>query len=412
MYRVGLTISLLFCVLPWSRATYLPSIFWDTTNPILQKWYWHEVIQVKIYDIITFVCPNNNLRMRGREKRIANELYHNLYVKEVPSNITNFDGVCDTGENSTAKFITKCDKPKELNYQDIQINLNQADPLLPKFEYGRDYMFFATSNGRQASLETTSKNCTIVFRIHFVKPKTKVPFPSCPLFGRKQVCEQPAKTAKPKPKTKDCKGMIPQELNGTTTSNSISVTWQPPSKLTCNITNYTVSFRGNTSESWASISGLEKPYHTIDGLAAGNRYGIKVRANTPEGPCDYCEEKIFKTKTIISTPPNISAQKDDKNISIDGTSVAIGFVVGMFFSAILVLAFWVFINRVYKRKFKVNKKKDVKEDSTSRNNPTYCKGDSLNEALKQNDGYRESGQNWKLPPLPEENLHLYVSDGD
>lgn len=46
--------------------------------------------------------------------------------------------------------------------------------------------FSATSDGRKKSLETTSKNCTIVFRIHFVKPSTQIPFPSCSLFGRKK----------------------------------------------------------------------------------------------------------------------------------------------------------------------------------------------------------------------------------
>ena len=53
---------------------------------------------MKIYDTITFVCPHKIIRMVGGETmRIEDELYHNLYVKEVPSNITNFDGVCDTG---------------------------------------------------------------------------------------------------------------------------------------------------------------------------------------------------------------------------------------------------------------------------------------------------------------------------
>lgn len=54
------------------------------------------------------------------------------------------------------------------------------------------------------------------------------------------------------------------------------------------------------SESWASTSGIEQPNHTIEGLAAGKRYAIKVRANTAEGPRDYCEEKVFKTKMMTS----------------------------------------------------------------------------------------------------------------
>ena len=45
-------------------------------------------------------------------------------------------------ENSTAIFITYCDKPKEFYYKNIPINVNQAHPDLPKFKYGKDYMFF------------------------------------------------------------------------------------------------------------------------------------------------------------------------------------------------------------------------------------------------------------------------------
>jgi hypothetical protein len=45
-------------------------------------------------------------------------------------------------ENSTAFFLTRCDKPKDFHYRNIPINVNQAHKDVPVFEYGKDYMFF------------------------------------------------------------------------------------------------------------------------------------------------------------------------------------------------------------------------------------------------------------------------------
>jgi hypothetical protein len=36
--------------------------------------------------------------------------------------------------------------------------------------------------------------------------------------------------------------------------------------------------------------------------------------------------------------------------------------------------------------------------------------EEINAVMTLNTGCRESGQNWKLPPVEEENLHLYCSD--
>ena len=58
------------------------------------------MVNVKIFDFISFVCPNENIKLGGTEKTGMDSLYHNLYVKEIPADIKNFEGACDTsGEN-------------------------------------------------------------------------------------------------------------------------------------------------------------------------------------------------------------------------------------------------------------------------------------------------------------------------
>ena len=53
---------------------------------------------MKIHDRLTFICPNEIIKIRGRDVKqgaYANGLYHNLYVKEIPENMTNYDEACD-----------------------------------------------------------------------------------------------------------------------------------------------------------------------------------------------------------------------------------------------------------------------------------------------------------------------------
>ena len=61
---------------------------------------------MKIYDFITFVCPNDIIKIRGSEQMNTDGRFQNLYVKEVPADIKNFDGACDTsGKYCTIKIF-------------------------------------------------------------------------------------------------------------------------------------------------------------------------------------------------------------------------------------------------------------------------------------------------------------------
>ena len=400
-------IVILLSLTPFNRAvTFLPSIFWDTNNPVLQRQYWNEVIKVNIHDRLTFVCPNEIIKIRGRDVKqgvYGNGLYHNLYVKEILKNTTNYDEACDTSENSTAIFITNCDKPKELYYKNIPINVNQAHPDLPKFKYGKDYMFFATSDGSMESMQprnTTSRNCTMVFRIHFNTREEERPIYSCPLFNRRNVCEE-----KKPSEQKECKSETPTELNTTTTDDNVIVSWLPGNNE-CNITYYTICYRENsTAHCKEELVSREKHSTTLYKLAAGQKYYIKVRAYTNKGPGNYSKEIIFQTAQ--NKDPEISALQDKESSSIDGKSIAIGFVIGVFVTAVIAVAIWIFITRIYNRKKEEKKEKE----NADKNNPNFYKGeDELNGVIELNTGYRESGQNWKLPAVEEENLHLYCSD--
>jgi hypothetical protein len=65
----------------------------------LQRQYWNEAVEVKIHDRLTFICPNEIIKIRGREVKqgaYANGFYHNLFVKEIPKDMTDFEEACDT----------------------------------------------------------------------------------------------------------------------------------------------------------------------------------------------------------------------------------------------------------------------------------------------------------------------------
>ena len=62
----------------------------------LQKNYWKNVVNLRTFDIVTFVCPNTKLYMAGSESAVSPlTLNQNLYVKEIPEDIENFEGACD-----------------------------------------------------------------------------------------------------------------------------------------------------------------------------------------------------------------------------------------------------------------------------------------------------------------------------
>ena len=63
------------------------------------------MVNVKIFDFINFVCPNENIKLGGTEKTGMDSLYHNLYVKEIPADIKNFEGACDTSGEYIFAFI-------------------------------------------------------------------------------------------------------------------------------------------------------------------------------------------------------------------------------------------------------------------------------------------------------------------
>ena len=58
--------------------------------------HWSKVVGVKIFQTLTFFCPNteiSNIPLRSTSRRI----YYNLFVREVYPNDTNldYDRICD-----------------------------------------------------------------------------------------------------------------------------------------------------------------------------------------------------------------------------------------------------------------------------------------------------------------------------
>jgi hypothetical protein len=90
---------------------------------------------------------------------------------------------------------------------------------------------------------------------------------------------------------------MPQELNTKrTTGNKVSVSWQHPSNITCNITYYTVCYRENLTEPCREVLAPEKQRNvTLCELTADQKYIVQVRAHTAKGPGNYSNEKTFET---------------------------------------------------------------------------------------------------------------------
>jgi hypothetical protein len=60
----------------------------------------------------------------------------------------------------------------------------------------------------------------------------------------------------------------------------------------------------------------------------------------------------LKRHLLIFLEPDISALKNEEGSSIDGKSIAIGFVIGVVLTILAVVAFWFFVSRIYHKKQK------------------------------------------------------------
>lgn len=404
----GHHLSIILYALSISQAAYyLPAIIWNPSNPILQKQYWQEVIKVAHFDVLTFICPHNVIQMIGRDSRISpRKLYYNLYAKEISPNMENFDGACDTKGLTS---IMHCNKPDEFQHQDITVNTVQAHNWLPTLEYGKDYMFFSTSDGTMESLNTNSTNCSMIFRIHFVYSNETRPKPSCSLFGRKKVCE---KEVKPTPVVSDidCTKVVPQEINITNiTDTTIGIKWQKLNESRCNITFFGICYRESESEACTEIVVQSSQSTTIlKHLTYNTQYRIRMRAHTCKGSGDYSEEILGRTSGLDAVAIE---RKECKKVSIDATSICIGIAVGVVVGIATALCVGCLRQWYITRRQKC---KDDKEKYHTTTNAEICKDDDHEkedepERIALNIGYRESGQNWKLPKI-NENHALYSSD--
>ncbi|XP_046859064.1 uncharacterized protein LOC124452553 [Xenia sp. Carnegie-2017] len=376
------------------KAAYLPSIIWDKRNPILQKRYWNQVVNLQIFDELTFICPHRAINFQRREALTSlNELYYRIYVKQVQADIRDYSEACDSGENSTAKMILDCQDPAKLTYESIQMNIRQSHPDLPVFEYKKHYMFYATSNGTQQSLGNESRNCTIVFRIYFDDKNKQSTVQSCPLYERQNVCNYAVKTT-------ECK-VLPPPVDikvHSTSEKTIQLSWTKPRGQLCDIAFYTVCYRSNESLpcNEVSVSGDQNSV-ILNGLKTGKTYFVKMRAHSTNGRGNYSNETEFVTGRAFA------AHQKRESTKIDSKSMAIGFAAGFALSIILVFIVWI-MARIRERR----KQSEDLNDNANCNNVRCKKGDVTS---TNNDVDTGSCERWKLPSLRgEENLHLSVSE--
>ena len=94
-----------------------------------------------------------------------------------------------------------------------------------------------------------------------------------------------------------CSSTVPNVVNNvqssTTTSNSIRVTWDPPTNVPCNITHYLISYKLlrylhcsapvlKSQENNVTVDSGSRGY-TIQDLSAASAYLVSVRAITTSG---------------------------------------------------------------------------------------------------------------------------------
>ncbi|CAB3995329.1 receptor-type tyrosine- phosphatase F isoform X1 [Paramuricea clavata] len=287
------------CLSMFVKGDILPTIYWEPRAPAVHPDYWSDVVGVKLYQSVTFLCPNTKISFIPL-KTASVGIYYNLYVREVNPNDTNLDynTVCDPKKSH---HVYSCNQTHDfkIDYRGLQISEVQAFPKDPTFKVGMDYIFFSTSNGLHNSLKTASTKCTMIFRIHVCEAKQHCPVPLCPSFGREKVCVR-------KSKLSDAPWDIQVTNNA---SSSLKISWKPPLNRDNAVAHYSICYRTNTSQACRTkIVAAHANSTVLENLDASTHYFIRVRAVTCKGPGNYSEEISNKTQdqAITSAPQNVT----------------------------------------------------------------------------------------------------------
>ncbi|XP_046859063.1 uncharacterized protein LOC124452552 [Xenia sp. Carnegie-2017] len=276
-------------------TTVLPTIFWHPSSPALQREHWSEAVSVKLYNEVVFLCPN--LRITNTLVDTAfHKVHYNIYMRKVNSTLLDYSEICDP---LNSRLIYSCNKTSyEVDYKFLLINNFQAVSDNPTFNAGEDYIFFSTSNGLQDSLNTYSKQCTIVLRIHVCHDEEECSLSLCSTFGRNEVC-----------KTKAPSIIAPRDIHVTNlTSWSFNVSWQPPLGNDDTIVHYSICCRAiNSSEICHMVEGLANSF-VLDELEPSTDYFIRMRAVTSHIRGNFSENILCRTKgvPVSSTPRNVT----------------------------------------------------------------------------------------------------------
>lgn len=299
---LGKTILLLLtlCFSTLTNAKdYLPTIFWNPRNPALDNTQWSKVVNVHIFQTLTFVCPTNLVNIIRTESPNANrESYYNLYVRELSPEQTNldYDTLCDA---TKSKYIFSCNQSRNAleftskTYKRFQINTKQAHSSDPEFKFGKDYIFFSTSDGRQETLRTNSSKCTMAFRVHFCSSSEDCPISKCATYGREQVCmSEPVL---------EVHTTAPRDVHITAkTETSLSISWEEPSTTETNVLYYSICYReGLTQDCRTKLAESRTRSTILEDLHSDTEHSIRVRAHTCKGPGDYSEDISEKTNEVV-----------------------------------------------------------------------------------------------------------------
>ena len=285
------------CLLAFIEAGYiLPTIFWDPRAPALHRDHWSKVINVKLFQSVSFLCPNTAISFIPLETTTIG-IYYNLYVRELNPSDTNldYDTVCDA---SKSHHVYSCNQTHnwKIDYRRLTVSKVQADRDDPTFNVGKDYIFFSTSNGQQNSLRTNSTKCTMVFRIRVCESwQTNCLVPLCPSFGREEVCVR-----------KSTASDAPRDVHVTNkTSSSLNISWKAPLNTDNAVAYYSICYRRNTSQACQTkVVNGNSTSAILENLEPSTLCFIRVRAVTCKGSGSYSEEISHKTKDQpVTSPP-------------------------------------------------------------------------------------------------------------
>ncbi|XP_028393704.1 uncharacterized protein LOC114518022 [Dendronephthya gigantea] len=307
--------------------TFLPTIFWDLESPALHPAFWSKVVNVKLYQTLTFVCPNNDISIVPFRTSTDGRSYYNLFVRKIFPNETNldYDTFCDPHPNKS-HYVFSCNKTRNTHIdfrklgtsKRLEINTRHANPAEPTFNRGMDYVFFSTSNGLQNSLKTNSTKCTMVFRIRVCKTNEPCALPRCSTFGREEVC-MPSLSNEPR------------DLQVTnSTPSSLGISWQPALNTDSSVAHYAICYRSKASEPCRTkLVESDVKSVILENLKASTEYLVRVRAVTCKGPGNYSKEISYTTPD----DPVTSEPKEVTPSNITTTSVKINwktpdFIVG------------------------------------------------------------------------------------